>query len=90
MAWFVISYDLRKQRNYQGLYDGLATWKAIPLLESMWLAELVGPASTVRDLLRSFVDDDDGIAVLELKAGFDWGAVKCSPAGMAWLKARSP
>lgn len=34
MALYFPSYDLRKQRNYQPLYDELAKLKAIRVLES--------------------------------------------------------
>jgi hypothetical protein len=90
MALFLISYDLRRQRNYQPLYDCLNNWKAARLLESLWLAELVGPADTVRDILTGLIDDDDAVAVIELKAPFNWATMRTQPTGTAWLKSKSP
>lgn len=90
MPHFLITYDLRKVRNYQPLYDALNNWKAVRLLESVWLVDLKGPAQTVRDLLAQFIDRDDGIAVLELRPGFDWATLRVTNAANAWLKARSP
>lgn len=90
MGWYVITYDLRKQWNYKGLYDCLAQWKAVSLLESVWLAELKGPTSAIRKILASHLDSDDGVAVLELQAGFDWATLNVPSAASAWLKARSP
>lgn len=90
MALFIISYDLRKQRNYQPLYDCLNSWKATRLLESLWLADLVGPASAIRDILRASVDADDGIAVLGLTRGFDWATLNCQTLGTNWLNTKSP
>jgi hypothetical protein len=90
MALFIISYDLRRQRNYQPLYDCLNNWKAARLLESFWLAELVGPADTVRDILTGLIDDDDAVAVIELKAPFNWATMRTQPIGTAWLKSKSP
>jgi hypothetical protein len=86
MALFVISYDLRKARNYQPVYDKLAEWGAVRLLESFWLASLNGGAGQVRDELAALVDDDDGLAVIELQAGSNWATRKAQAAGNAWLK----
>lgn len=36
MALFFLTYDLRKKRDYQKLYDELATFKAVRVLESVW------------------------------------------------------
>ncbi len=90
MAWFVITYDLRKRRNYQPLYDALKKWKAVPLLESVWLVQLKGPAVEIRDILATFMDNDDGLAVLELRPGFDWAVRRVWTSAANWLKTRSP
>lgn len=87
---FLISYDLRKARNYQPLYDCFAQWKAVRLLESVWLAQLKGPAPAVRDVLRNHIDGDDGLAVIEMVPNFDWATIKTLPAGTAWLQAHRP
>lgn len=90
MALFLISYDLRKIRRYEPLYKLMAEWRGKRLLESLWLAELKGPASTIRDIVISRVDNDDGIAVIELRGQFDWASVKAYFAGNALLKKYSP
>ncbi len=90
MAWYVISYDLRKVRDYTKLYEVLNGWKAVRLFESFWLAELTGPAATVRDSLKQTIDNDDGVAVIQLQSGFQWATWKALPDGTAWLKQRSP
>lgn len=87
---FIISYDLRTQRNYQPLYNCLKKWNAARLLESLWLVELAGPAEGIRDILRNVADADDGVVVLELVGAFDWATFKAQLAGVAWLKAKSP
>lgn len=56
MPMFMVSYDLRKQRNYQPLYDILIKWKAVRALESLWLAELKGNAAEIRDVLMGAAD----------------------------------
>lgn len=90
MAMFLISYDLRKVRNYQPLWDVLGKWGANRLLESLWLADLQGPAATVRDILRTVIDDDDGLAVIELAPNFNWATFKCQNPGTLWLQSHSP
>jgi len=35
MALYFLEYDLRKQRNYKPLYDTLATFGAVRILESL-------------------------------------------------------
>lgn len=88
MSHYLITYDLRKVRNYKPLYDCFATWKAVRLLESVWLADLVGPAPAVRKVLLDLIDADDGLAVIELAPKLDWATFGALPAGSDWLKAR--
>jgi len=89
MPLFLITYDLRKPgRNYAAVTELLATtWKAKKLAESVWLAALVGPAPTIRDLIVAQVDPNDRIGVIELKPGSDWAGKNLMPEGLAWLKA---
>lgn len=90
MPHYLISYDLRKARNYQPLYDQLAAWGAVSPLESVWLAELVGPASTIRDMLGQLIDADDGLLVIQLAPGFQWGTKGVPAVANDWLRLRSP
>lgn len=36
MALYFLSYDLRKSRDYQKLYDELESFDAVRILESHW------------------------------------------------------
>jgi len=36
MALYFLDYDLRKKRDYQKLYDELAKFQAVHILESLW------------------------------------------------------
>lgn len=73
MALYLITYDLRKQgRNYQGLYNVFTQWNAVSLLQSVWLAQLRGPATEVRNILKAHLDANDGIAVLNTQNPPDW------------------
>lgn len=86
MNYYLISYDLRRKRNYQGLYEILEQWQAQRLLESLWLAELVGPAEAVRNIIQARCDADDGVAVIELRGPFDWATDRVYKGGLQLLK----
>lgn len=85
MAHFLITYDNRPPRNYQALYDLMSNWAAVRLADSVWLAELVGPAPTVRGFVQQALQADDTVAVLELKPGADWATVNVPPQAAEWL-----
>lgn len=88
MAMFLITYDLHKQRNYEQLYKLLHLLSAVRLTESVWLARLVGPAPEVRRHIVAACDNDDGIAVIELKPDSDWATTRgVYSAGTDWLEA---
>lgn len=86
MPLYVISYDLRKQRNYEPLLKQLRDWDCERLLESLWLGSLSPSASAVRDDLKSLVDEDDWIAVIEIQNRGDWATRGCQKPGVQWLK----
>ena len=87
MRRYLITYDLHKVRDYKKLYQLMATWKAVRLTESLWMAVLKGPAGTVRNFVRATLDGDDTVAVVEIKAGSDWATQNATPAANAWLAA---
>jgi hypothetical protein len=73
MALYSLSYDLRKTRNYQPLYDELAKFGAIRVLESQWCFNRINTTAVgIRDYFRSFIDGDDGLFVCEIT---DWASV---------------
>jgi len=88
MPLYVITYDERaKTRNYQPLYDQLNSWGAAHLQNSVWLANLKGPAATIRDLLRAHMHADDTVCVVQLPAsGADWATHNARPVGVNWLR----
>jgi hypothetical protein len=86
----LISYDLKKVKNYPYLYTCLNQWKAQRLLESLWVANVAGPPETVRDILKAYIDGDDAIVVVELRAGTDWATLRAKPGGVALLKLLGP
>lgn len=86
MPFFLLSYDLRKNRNYQGLYDALDEAGGFSPLESVWLLEYAKTVShgDVLAFFKEFVDDDDGLLVI----AFDKrpAAFKCKSGTANWLK----
>ncbi len=66
---YFIDYDLRKQRNYQPLYDELNRLGGIRMLESLWCLHLTSSAVALRDHLTLFIDSDDGLCVSQVT---DW------------------
>ena len=87
MAHFIISYDLHNTRNYQPVWDRLASWGAIRLLESLWVVSLDNTAGDLRESLKEVVDEDDSVAVIELKPGSGWSTWRAKKPGVDWLKA---
>lgn len=70
MALYFLSYDLRKQRDYQPLYDALAQLNAVHVLESLWCFER--DDTTAQELVNSFIqfiDEDDGLVVSQAVDG---------------------
>jgi hypothetical protein len=90
MPLYLISYDLHRERDYPRLYEALDYLSAVKLLESVWLADLTGPAAEICRLLSAHIDADDSLAIIELAPGIQWSAIRPEPAGGAWLLQRFP
>lgn len=73
MKVYQINYDLRKQRNYDALYEQIKTYgtRCRPL-ESCWLVATSQTAAQVRDNLSQALDGDDGIIVTRLQGEAAW------------------
>lgn len=64
MALYFLEYDLRKQRNYKPVYDVLATFGAVRILESLWCFNRENTnAAGLRDYFMTLIDNDDGLIV---------------------------
>ena len=72
MALFFITYDLRKSRNYQPLYDELKSFQAVRILESTYCFKRVNTnAKNLRAYFQKLIDSDDGLIVSEVS---DWSS----------------
>lgn len=85
-APYVISYDLRKVRNYDSLLKTLREWGCISPLESVWLGYLNGPATTIRDVLGAHMDADDGLMVVQLQPGSQWATRGVKENATEWFR----
>jgi hypothetical protein len=71
MALFFLTYDLRKSRDYQTLYNELHKFSAVRILESTWCFNRINiNAAGLRDYFINYIDSDDGLVVSEVS---DWG-----------------
>ena len=74
MALYFRDYDLRRQRNYQALYDELARFNAVRMLESSWCFNRINTSAVnLRDHFKKFIDSDDGLVVGEVT---NWATYK--------------
>lgn len=73
MKLYQIAYDLRKQRNYQALYDRINAYSTCCRpLESTWIIATSQSAAQVRDHLKAVMDADDGLLVTRLRGDAAW------------------
>lgn len=85
MAVYQISYDLRKQRNYDALYERIKRyedWRHI--LESNWVVVTNQSATQIRDNLKAVMDQDDGLFVTRLQGEAAWYGL--GQENSIWLK----
>ena len=65
MGLFVVSYDLRKKKDYQTLWDEMERLGGHKPLQSVYLLNVdVDAAGNLRDHLAQFIDDDDQLIVV--------------------------
>ena len=66
MAKHIISYDLRKDRDYSDLYSALKSFaNCRHILESVWILESSKTNKEIADELIRNIDSDDGIVVAD-------------------------
>jgi CRISPR/Cas system-associated endoribonuclease Cas2 len=86
MAYYLISYDVRAiNHDYEPLYKQLGDWRAAHLQNSVWLAELKGPAATIRDILQTHMHSNDTICVIQIFPNSDWATRNARKTGIDWL-----
>ena len=84
MPCYVVSYDLRKSRDYESLYEAIKSYGSwAHVLESTWAIVTDKTHVEVRDHLLEHIDDDDGIFVVKSGGAGAWHSVLCQN---KWLK----
>ncbi|MBB3447211.1 hypothetical protein [Rhizobium sp. BK379] len=85
-APYLISYDLRKVRNYNQLLNTLRDWGCISPLESVWVGHMNGAATTIRDLLAQHMDADDGLLVVQIQSPGQWATMQVKNNAADWFR----
>ncbi|MBD7976801.1 hypothetical protein [Serpens gallinarum] len=85
MKLYQITYDLRKQRDYQSLHERIKAYgtRCRPL-ESTWIIATSQSSAQVRDNLKAVMDADDGLLVTRLQGDAAWYGL--SAKATEWLK----
>ena len=66
---FGVSYDLRApDTDYPSLTEALESRAAIRILQSHWVLEYSGSPVELREELKAYIDDGDGIFVTRISA----------------------
>ncbi|MGM4923377.1 hypothetical protein AB8A31_10765 [Tardiphaga sp. 804_B3_N1_9] len=86
MSYFTVSYDLIKRKDYPKLWEEFERLQGQKCLRSMYLVDVDCTAQELRDHLKSYIDDDDQMIVIEFSKK---PAVKRALVGTnAWIDAR--
>jgi len=82
---YTINYDLRKQRNYERLYEAIRSYGSYAhVMESMWVILSNNSAVKIRDHLAQYVDNDDRLMVARATGEAAW--LNLSDENSQWLK----
>jgi len=85
MKVYQVSYDLRKQRNYEALYERIKQYDNwCHPLESTWVIVTNQSTAQIRDNLIQALDRDDGLLVTRLTGEAAWYGL--SDQVSTWLK----
>ncbi|MFW1746254.1 hypothetical protein ACG9XW_08540 [Acinetobacter guillouiae] len=87
MAFYVVSYDLHKDRDYSRIHKGImdlsSNW--CKPLASLYVLESTKTSLHVRDFLANYLDSDDSLLVIEVKPPLNWAARNLSSDVVKWL-----
>ena len=89
MGIYQIDYDLRKQRNYESLYERIKSYPNwCHPLESTWVIRANHTATQIRDHLLQAMDKDHGLLVTRLTGEAAWHGLGDKVAD--WLRQELP
>lgn len=76
MSLYFISYDLRKEKNYNVLYKELHSFNAVQILDSTWCFNRLNTSTKdLRDYFTKFIDSDDSLIISKVT---DWASIRTS------------
>lgn len=86
MKNFVISYDLiGPNRDYNSLYDAIKDYGTYAkVTESLWIISSNSTSASIRDDLKSVLDENDKLIVLQLQG--NWATSNIPEDVNDWLK----
>ena len=85
MNAYIVTYDLRNQRNYPAVYAALKRYHdVIPLLESSWGITSSCDAMTILNDLRNHIDRDDRLFIV--RASSNWSSLQLDAGAIAWFR----
>lgn len=64
MALFAVSYQLNDKKDYPKLWAEMTRLKGLKVMRSFYFLDLSTTAKDLRDHLKTFIDNDDAIAVV--------------------------
>ena len=87
MAFYVVSYDLHKIRDYSKIHKGIISLSSnwCKPLATLYVLESNKPTLQVRDFLTNYLDGDDSLFVVEVKPPFNWAAKNLDKDVIKWL-----
>ena len=78
MTCYIISYDLRGERDYDALYEAIKSYgNWAHITESTWAVVTTKTAIQVRNHLSSVMDQDDRVFVVKSGVEAAWINVIC-------------
>ncbi len=87
MAFYMVSYDLHKDRDYSRIHKGITDLSAnwCKPLASLYVLESNKTTLQTRDFLINYLDSDDSLLVMEVKPPLNWAARNLSSDVVQWL-----
>jgi hypothetical protein len=90
MPNYILTYDLRYQRNYDLLYQALRDFRAQQLALSTYGLWWPDTAYSLACQLRCYVDADDRLLIVEIPSEPKWAGCNLVSGAQQWLDSGSP
>jgi hypothetical protein len=88
MAFYLIGYERRGVRPYDGLQEAIDREGGVHLIDNLWALESTREAAELRDWVHGLMDDSDAIFVIQVKKDQHWASRHLKTSVNDWLKAR--